>query len=178
MVIDETYIEYVESAYSIEKNISSLQNIMVIKSMSKVYGLSGARVAYLVGDSDYIRQLNGFIPPWSVSSLAQLAGIEALKNPEYYKPLYQKTHIMRNNMISALRKHDNIRVYDSVANFFLVQLLDEKLASDIFETLLNKQVFVRNCDSMSCQFKNKFLRIAVKNEVQNSRIIEELTKLL
>ncbi len=175
VLVDETYIEYVGSAYSVEPFIQEFPQLMVIKSMSKVYALSGARVAYLAGTKERIREINGYIPPWSVSLPAQIAAIEALKHPDYYETQYIKTHQMREQMIAELRKVSCIKVIDSVANFFLLQLLHtNQTASAICSMLEKENIFIRNCDSMSTQFRDKYIRIAVKSEEQNRKLLNRL----
>ena len=64
--IDETYVDYVDKSESIERFASESENVVVCKSMSKVYALSGLRVGYLCGPSSIIGPLRLLNPPWSV----------------------------------------------------------------------------------------------------------------
>lgn len=178
-VVDETYIEYVDKNYSLEKNVSDFENLVIIKSMSKVYALSGVRTGYIVADQKIIDELSGFIPPWAVSLVGQVAGVEALRDEEYYKEKYHETHRLRQEMASQLASIKSIKIYPSVANFFLIELLDERLKSEEIVTTLQKQnIYIRNTESMSTQFSNKFLRIAVKGSESNQRVALELIKSL
>lgn len=178
-VVDETYIDYVNKNYSLEKEVLNFNNLVIIKSMSKIYALSGVRVAYLIANTQIVEEVGQFIPPWAVSFVGQVAGVEALKEEEYYNLKYQETHKLRDEMISALSKLECIKIYPSVANFFLVELLGKDLeAGKIVAELQKDQVYLRNTESMSLQFSSKFIRIAVKNEESNRRVINGLTKLL
>lgn len=178
-VIDETYMEYVGKNYSLEKDVLSFGNLVVIKSMSKVYALSGVRAAYMIASPRIIEEIGNFIPPWAVSLVGQIAGVEALKDEGYYKEKYQETHKLRDEMITELSKIKSIKVYPSVANFFLLELLDEEAKSEDIVTRLRKQnIYIRNTESMSSQFGNKFLRIAVKDKDSNRKIVSELTRIL
>lgn len=85
MWIDETYIEYVGPENSLEEYAARSRNTVVCKSMSKVYALSGARVAYLCGPPMIAHELRMITPPWAVSLPAQLAATRALAAPEYYR---------------------------------------------------------------------------------------------
>lgn len=173
LVIDETYIDYINKSYSLEKEITRFSNLIIIKSMSKVYALSGLRVGYMVANKQIVDKISLYNPPWSVNMLGQLAGIEALQDEDYYKQKYAETHQLREETIASFKKNVNIRVYNSVANFFLVELLNNKFsADDIYKKLVKKNIYIRNCDSMSIQFKNSFLRIAVKNS-KNNKIISD-----
>lgn len=178
-VIDETYIEYVGRNYSLEKDVLNFENLVIIKSMSKVYALSGARVAYMVANPRIVEKIGNFIPPWSVSLVGQVAGVEALKDEKYYEGKYQETHQLKQEMIGELSKIKSIKIYPSVANFFLVELLDEEIKSEEIVTILHKQnIYIRNTESMSSQFSSKFIRIAVKSNESNRRIVSELVKIL
>lgn len=178
-VIDETYIDYVDKNLSLEKNILEFDNLVIIKSMSKVYALSGVRAGYIVASQKIIEELSGLVPPWAVSFVGQVAGVEAMRDEEYYKQKYEETHILREEMITQLSSLKSIRIYPSVGNFFLLELLDEELnAEEIVKSLQKQMIYLRNTESMSSQFSNKFIRIAVKNRESNQRVITELTKIL
>ncbi|OGY86954.1 MAG: hypothetical protein A2233_00475 [Candidatus Kerfeldbacteria bacterium RIFOXYA2_FULL_38_24] len=176
-IIDETYVEYVDKKQSLEKYTTKLNNLIVIKSMSKIYALSGARVAYMVANKKIINNLSSFIPPWSVSLLGQIAGVEALKDPKYYQKQYNKTHNLRKNFIKGLSDISSIKIFDSMANFFLVELINPKLsAKNIVNNLRKQKIYLRNCDSMSKQFKNDFVRITVREEKSNNKVTKALRK--
>src|SRR6185436_3843880 len=73
--VDETYIEYIGCEQSLGKFAARASNVVVCKSMSKVYALSGLRVAYLCAAPQMLEELRSFTPPWAVSLLAQVAGV-------------------------------------------------------------------------------------------------------
>ncbi len=177
-VIDESYIEYVNRNNSLEKEVLNFENFVIIKSMSKVYALSGVRVGYIIASEKIVDELSGFVPPWAVSLAGQVAGVEALKDEKYYQEKYLETHQLRKEMIDELSKIESIKIYPSVANFFLIELLNKTLnAEEIVQTFRKQNIYIRNPDSMSSQFGNKFLRIAVKNKELNNKIVSELEKI-
>jgi histidinol-phosphate aminotransferase len=178
-VVDETYIEYIGKQFSLEQEAIKNNNLVIIKSMSKVYALSGARVGYLVANRDITEKISQIIPPWSVSLVGQICAVEALKDEEYYLIKYNETQKLRKKMMNSLKDVSSIKLYDSVANFFLIELIDKKLKADaIVNALREKNVFIRNCNSMSKQFHNNFIRIAVKDDKSNKKIIKELKNLI
>ena len=127
--------------------------------------------------SSIINNLSSFIPPWSVSLLGQIAGVEALKDPKYYQKQYNKTHNLRKNFIKGLSDISSIKIFDSMANFFLVELINPKLsAKNIVNNLRKQKIYLRNCDSMSKQFKNDFVRITVREEKSNNKVTKALRK--
>ena len=178
-VIDETYVEYIDKKLSLESEAVKRKNLAIIKSMSKVYALSGARVGYIVAHEKIIDKVASFIPPWSVSLVAQIAGVEALRDRSYYAKKYKETHALRKSMIAELKKINSVTIYDSIANFFLIELLDKRMKADtIIEDLRKKKIYLRDCTSMSTQLKNNFIRVAVKNKEMNKIIVAALKKAL
>jgi histidinol-phosphate aminotransferase len=179
IVVDETYIEYAGKENSLEKNIVHQRNLVIIKSMSKVYSLSGARIGYLAAHKEIIDCLSVFIPPWAVSLFGQVAAIEALNDVKYYNEKHEFTHILRREVCAELSKISSIKIYDSIANFYLLELLNPKVtAQSVYEVLAKENIFVRNPDSMSTQFKGRFLRIAVKNQEMNKKITSAFKRIL
>lgn len=175
VLVDETYIEYVDRSRSLERDVARFDNLIVMKSMSKVYALSGLRVGYLVANTKIIGKLAKFSPPWAVSLAGQMAGIEALNDERYYQQRYQETHQLRADLTRQLSELPFLRVYPSVANFLLIELLDQHMsAQQIVHALKQHQIYVRNADSMSRQFDDKFLRIAIKPAHQQQRIVAAL----
>ncbi|HEY4506182.1 MAG TPA: histidinol-phosphate transaminase [Candidatus Paceibacterota bacterium] len=177
-VVDEAYIDYVGSDKSLEKEAATLSNLVVIKSMSKAYALSGARIAYLVAHTSIIDKVSRFVPPWSVSLVAQIAGVEALKDSEYYAQKYTETNQFREEFMQNLQM-PSVRIFGSVANFFLINLIGDGLsAKNIVSELRKEGIYIRNCDSMSKQFNDDFIRIAVKDRETNSKILDALKPFL
>lgn len=177
LVIDETYIEYVDSQKSMERDVLHHQNLVVIKSMSKVYAISGARVGYLVASPERVEEVAMVTPPWSVSLFGQIAAVEALNDWKYYEQRIAETHDLRRAMIEDLRSIPAIEVFESVGNYFLIHLKKHK-ASHIIDKLMKENIFVRNCNSMSNTFNDDYIRIAVKDAKSNQKIIDSMKKIL
>lgn len=179
VLVDETYVEYVGREQSLEQEVDHFPNLMIIKSMSKTYALSGARVGYLVASSDVIDRLAVFTPPWSVSLIGQIAAVEALNDEKYYDRMYKKTHELREDMCLSLTQVQSIDVLPSVGNFFLIYLKEKRLSAEtITKQLRTKDIYLRDCSSMSPQMKDDYIRIAVKDAKTNQRVIRALKKLL
>jgi histidinol-phosphate/aromatic aminotransferase/cobyric acid decarboxylase-like protein len=174
IVIDETYIEYAGQGESVEREACERSNVLVLKSMSKVYALSGMRVGYLVGAPAKVRLLAKWIPPWAVGLPAQVAAVEALSDSAYYERQYRRTRVLREELVCDLGRLSRIRVYPSITNFILVET--QSSAQQTLGRMRESNVFVRNCDSMSLRFADRFLRIAVKRRDENIRIAEAVLR--
>ncbi|MBS3175847.1 histidinol-phosphate aminotransferase family protein [Candidatus Woesearchaeota archaeon] len=179
LVIDETYIDFVGKDQSVEGLVPEHKNLVIIKSMSKVYALSGARVGYLAAHSDIIEQIRGHIPPWSVGLIGQVAGVEALKNEEYYEKRIAETHQLRENFATQLKEIPGITVYPSCTNFILLDISNTgKNSKQIYEELIKQNIYVRDVTSMGVQFDHNFIRIAVKDGQSNDKICSALKNIL
>jgi histidinol-phosphate/aromatic aminotransferase/cobyric acid decarboxylase-like protein len=170
-VIDETYIEYAGREESLEVEACKRQKLLVLKSMSKTYALSGMRVGYLVGVPSTVGALAKWVPPWAVSLPAQVAAVEALRDEAYYEARYRETNSLRNKLTSNLRRNPEITTYSSTTNFVLVETRTS--AQAIVESMRKSNVFIRNCDSMGMRFADRFLR-AVKCSAANASIADTL----
>jgi histidinol-phosphate/aromatic aminotransferase/cobyric acid decarboxylase-like protein len=170
--LDETYIDFVSSSQSLEKFASKSENVIVCKSMSKVYALSGARVAYLCCPPHLIEILKQFAPPWSISLPAQAAAIATLLDEVYYKQKYAETRILRASLKQNLQKLGVREIIDGVANYLLFYLPEHFPQIDEFlECCKQKNLFLRDVSNMGKSIGKNAVRIAVKDDATNNRMI-------
>jgi len=177
--LDETYVEYVGADQSLERFAASRPNIIVCKSMSKVYALSGLRVAYLCAAPGIINELRPLTPPWVVGLLAQVAAVNALEDLEYYAARYQETHALRYQLAEDLAVIPGLKVFPGVANFLLCQLpAGGADAAMVVQRCRTRGLFIRNAGAMGRSLGNQTIRIAVKNADTNQRIVNILKAVL
>jgi histidinol-phosphate/aromatic aminotransferase/cobyric acid decarboxylase-like protein len=176
--IDETYIEYAGADTSLEKYASASENIIVCKSMSKVYALSGARVAYLCAGSHIIKRLSAFAPPWSVSLPAQMAAITALEDNSYYVEKYRETHVLRVELAVGLKQLGFDPIIPGIANFLLCYLPAGKdNVTDFVENCKERGLYVRDVANMGA-IGYGGVRIAVKDRVTNNKMLKIIEDVL
>ena len=175
LVVDETYIDFVGMDESVERLVVDHKNLIVLKSMSKIYALSGARVGYLAAHVDVIELIRAYIPPWSVSLVGQVAAVEALKSEVYYKERIAQTHKFSYDFSQKLEGIPGLTVYPSCANFILLGIKDTgKNARQICAEINKQNIYIRNATSMSSQFNQDFIRIAVRDRDSNKKIYAAL----
>jgi histidinol-phosphate/aromatic aminotransferase/cobyric acid decarboxylase-like protein/GNAT superfamily N-acetyltransferase len=174
--IDETYIEYVGANQSLERFAATSTNIVVCKSMSKVYALSGVRVAYLCGPRHIMAELRAITPPWAVSLPAQVAAVRALQEPAYYRQRYDQTHAHREILARGLTEL-GFRVTPAVANFLLCQLpAGEMSVSEFVRRCREQNLFLRDVSNMGVN--TRAVRIAVKDGPTNQRMLDIISGVL
>ena len=169
--VDETYIEYAGADQSLERFAAESENVVVCKSMSKVFALSGARVAYLCAGCHQLEELRAITPPWVVSLPAQVAAVRALGSEDYYAARYEETHALRTELAAALASFD-WEVLPGVANFLLCQLpADGPDAETLVRACRTQGLFIRNAALMGSQLGDRVVRIAVKDAETDTRMI-------
>ncbi|MCX7013615.1 MAG: histidinol-phosphate transaminase, partial [Candidatus Sumerlaeota bacterium] len=177
--IDETYVEYAGAGQSLERFAALRDNVIVCKSMSKVYALSGARVAYLCASPCVLEGLRPLTPPWAVGLPGQIAAVHALNDPAYYAARYAETHMYREELVAELRMLGGIEVIPSVASFVLCHLPEDgPTAAEVVAECRKRGLYLRDVAAMGANLGVHALRIAVKDPETNVRIVEILNRVL
>ena len=172
--IDETYVDYVGPSQSLEQFAAASTNVVICKSMSKVYALSGARCAYLCGPGHLMDELRTISPPWAVSLPGQIAACEALRSVSYYRDRWNQTHVLREELSSGLRAL-GWDVLPGCANFVLCHLpLMQPEASAVVAECRRRNLFLRDVSNMGACFDARTLRVAVKDARTNAAMLEIL----
>ena len=166
--IDETYVDYVGAGESLEQFAAASRNVVVCKSMSKAYALSGLRVGYLCGPARLIEPLRAATPPWAVSLPAQIAAVKALEAPDYYAARYAETHALRARLAEEIESLGGIEVVPGVANFLLCHLSpDRPTAETLVAACRERGLFLRNAALTAPLLGDRAIRIAVKDAATN-----------
>jgi histidinol-phosphate/aromatic aminotransferase/cobyric acid decarboxylase-like protein/GNAT superfamily N-acetyltransferase len=184
--VDETYVDYVSPSrnpapgpgQSLEPFAARSENVIVCKSLSKVYALSGARAAYLCAGPHQLEELRAVTPPWVVSLPAQLAAVRALEDPDYFAARYAETAVLREQLSSALQDL-GLDVLPGIANFLLCFLPENgPTAAEVVRRCQAHNVFLRDAGVMGSQLGTHAVRIAVKDLPANQRIVSVLGEVL
>lgn len=176
--IDETYVDYAGADQSLERFAAQSENVIVCKSLSKVYALSGARAAYLCAGPHQLEALRAITPPWVVSLPAQVAAVRALENHAYYFARYAETHAARDRLALDLRAL-GWDVLPGIANFLLCHLPSTGPdAETIVQRCRAHGLFLRNARAMSQHLGDRTVRLAVKDPTTNARMLEVLRTVL
>ncbi len=177
--VDETYVEYCGKEQSLEKFAISTTNTVICKSMSKVYALSGLRAAYLCASAIQLEKLRSISPPWAVSLPAQIAALKAIKEVAYYEQCYALTHVLREEFTRKLLEIKSLEVIQSKANFVLCFLPEHGPdAATVVARCKEKGLFIRDVSSMGKNFNSHTLRIAIKDEHTNRKMLQILKEVI
>ncbi len=171
--IDETYIDFAPGVPTFEPHLPAFPNVIISKSLSKYYALSGLRIGCLEMEPSLVEELSRFSPPWSVGLPAQLAAVEALRAPTWYQQRVLETRALRDEMADQLSQLPGVSVVPSSTNFLLLHL-HQGGAARTAEEARTRNVFLRDCSSLTHHLKDRLIRSAVKDQASNQKIVEAL----
>jgi len=175
--IDEAYLEYVAAGESLESFAARSESVLVCKSMSKVYALSGTRAAYLCGPMHQLADLIPWTPPWAVSLVAQVAAVRALEDGAYYAQRYAETRQLRQMLAEGLRQFGIQEIVPGEANFLMFHLGEEHpVVEDLIKESRESGVYLRDVSSMGTRLGNRAMRIAVKDRRSNQAVMATLER--
>jgi histidinol-phosphate/aromatic aminotransferase/cobyric acid decarboxylase-like protein/N-acyl-L-homoserine lactone synthetase len=176
--IDETYVDFVGQDESLEALAAASSNVVVVKSMSKAYALSGVRAAYLCGPPRLIAEARRWCPPWAVSLPGQIAACEALACADYYRRRWQETGVLRSQLQAGLEAQ-GWDVVPGCANFLLCHLpFSAPDATRFVAELQTRGLFIRDVSGMGPTLGRRAVRIAVKDRPTNERMLTMLAAAL
>lgn len=173
VVIDEAYIAFTDrNALPL---LDEYPNVVVMRTLSKV-GLAGLRLGMLIGDPNWIEQIDKIRLPYNINLLTQKAAEFALQN--YHALLQQAAQIqqLRDGLIAELNTLPLDKIWPSDANFILVRTAEEQ-AKKIFQGLKEKGVLIKCLDGVNPLLRD-CLRITVGTVEENARLLESLKELL
>jgi threonine-phosphate decarboxylase len=176
VLLDEAFVDYCPEA-SLTAEINRFPNLIVFRSVTKFFGMPGLRVAYAAANVNISRQVQGAIPPWSITTLASLAASVAVQD-EAYKQRAIALNIDRRNRLQAAIEELGVRAYPSAANFLLLRIPDAINCEELWARLiLDDRIVLRNCTNYEA-LSDRHLRVAVRTDAENERLVEVLALVL
>ena len=180
LIFDESFIDFAEKEirYSLlnEEILNEYDNLIVVKSISKSYGVPGLRLGVLASsNTEYIKLIKKTNAIWNINSFA-----------EYYLQIYEKyskTYVIacdnvveeRNRLIQKLSKIKNLHVFPSQANFILCRLDGNNRSDKLAVTLLEKcNIFIKDLTGKKYFEEPKYIRLAIRNQEDDDALVEAL----
>ena len=172
LVVDDAYAEYMQNAdYKSGLDLfKNKENVFILRTFSKIYGLASLRVGWGYGSRKIIDALNIIKPPFNVNEVAQKAAIESLKDKKFI------TRSVKHNYFYATKLKDFLSNYDISsnkvsANFLLLNFNKCKLrAKSFYEKLKRKGIILRSTEE-GYKIKN-MLRLTIGSKEENIKFIK------
>lgn len=164
LVLDEAYAGFTEDPWESAALLEG-GNLLIVRSMTKDYGMAGLRLGYAMGREDVIQNLRRACPPWNVSAPAQAAGVYAVeKGGSFLQCSKARLARAKEELLSALERLGMAPIR-SQANFFLLKVGDGRAFR---ERLLERGLAVRDCASFGLP---EYVRIGVRSAAENRRLV-------
>jgi histidinol-phosphate aminotransferase len=173
VVLDEAYFDYVERS-DYPRSVEILrrrQNLVVLRTFSKVYGLAGLRIGYGIGAAGLLRELNKLRTPFNTSNVAQAAALAALDDAEHVRRSVASNRAGLQHVTRRLEAM-GVAVVPSVTNFVLVELGED--AQRVSDELLHRGVIVRPMGWMG--FPGA-IRVTVGTAEENEKFLAALAEI-
>jgi len=171
VVLDEAYFEF--HGKSLVRLTREYENLIVLRTLSKAFGLGGLRVGYAIGDPETMGYVSKLKPPFSIASISEVAALAALDDLGYMRGCVSKISRDRGRLYKAL--DSKFRAYPSRANFVLADV-SPMTSQEFFNRMLEQKIIVRTFGKIS-GFEGDYVRVAVGTEKQNKKLIEALDKI-
>lgn len=169
VVVDEAYVEFAD--YSVAPLITKYENLVVIRTFSKAFGLAGLRLGYCIADAEIIRALSENVRlPYPVNTVSLKVGTKILENIEVVDEAVKKTRIEREKLVKALNDINGVKAFESKTNFVLFRT--EKPSDKIHYGLLKKGVLIKEIGTI-LSFQN-CLRTTVGLPWMNAKLVGTL----
>jgi threonine-phosphate decarboxylase len=171
LIVDEAFIDFIPHESVIKKTISN-PHLIVLRSLTKFYALSGLRIGYAVLHRELFSAVQRFKEPWTVNTLAQLAGAAALRDAVYAGKTFDIVKEEKGYLEKKFKRM-GIEYYPSRVNFYLLKLNN---ALKVVSGMKTKGILVRDCSNFR-GLDSSYIRIAVRSRSENRRLLRELAKL-
>jgi histidinol-phosphate/aromatic aminotransferase/cobyric acid decarboxylase-like protein len=186
IIVDESFIHFADSATpdgelpSLTGITKRFDNVTVVKSMSKDFGIAGIRAGYAIMPAERVTQLldHGYL--WNTSGIAEYF-FSLFDRPQFleqYLGELSSYKLFIDKFTSTTKKFDFIQAFETSANFQLMKL-PENVSSDVVAALMliRHGVYVRSCGD-KIGLDGEFLRVAIRTEPENEKILDALADIL
>ena len=182
LIVDESFLDFAHPENRLSLLDKSLldenPHLIVIKSISKSYGVPGLRLGFLAsGDQALIAELKKEISIWNINSFAEFYMQIFIKYKDDYNRACERFLAERERFLNRLRQIAFLRVIPSEANYFLCEVLPPYTSTQLCTTLLERNILIKNCATKAGFEGKSYIRIAIRDQRDNDRLISSLSDL-
>ncbi len=176
-IIDESYLPFAPPGKARSMAHFPLENVIVLWSASKIFGMPGLRAGFLIAAPDVVARFRQFARPWCVNSLAQAAiaylGSQKPAVLEFIRRTAAFLEAQRALFRQRLGKFDALTIYPSVTSYLLIRLPAPVTADDLCEDLARGRLLIRDCGNFH-GLSRQYVRVALKSAEINALAAERI----
>ncbi|MBH1941515.1 aminotransferase class I/II-fold pyridoxal phosphate-dependent enzyme [Mobilitalea sibirica] len=181
VMVDETYVEFAEDIRGITSAplTNYYNNLIILRGISKFFAAPGLRLGYAIcGNADLLKEMNQRKNPWTINSLAAIAGEIMFADEAYIKETRTLIANERKRICSILKTNKNVKCFNPIANFVLVKILKDDITSlDLFEAAIREGLMIRDCSTFPF-LNNKYIRFCFMTPELNNKLLQVLLEVL
>jgi len=175
-IIDESYLPFVPTRQGESLSRCGLDNVIVLWSVSKIFGMPGLRAGFLVANPLVVDRFRRFMQPWCVNSLAQEAvGFLGDHRPEV-GAFIEQTHAYlaaEGRLLGERLRSGRLTLYPSTTSYFLLGLPPDRTADAVCRALAEQRFLIRNCANFH-GLNERYIRVALKDAATNAAVARHL----
>jgi len=183
LVVDESFIDFAEkgAAESLEMDIAEHQNLAVMKSMSKAYGICGLRIGYLLTANEQLAaRMRDGLHIWNLNGFAEAFLRMA---PDYRQEFAESCELVRSErdaFYEQLRAISGLAVTRPDANFIFCRLPDDAPSGPVVERALfvERNIYIKHCADKTMPEADRYVRIASRTPAENTALVAALIGVL
>ncbi len=183
IIVDESFVDFAEEDDSTlihEEIINKYKNLVIVKSISKSYGVPGIRLGILVSaDEEMVACMKKEVAIWNINSFGEFY----MQIEEKYKKDYEVSLVKlkgeRRKLADALAGIEGLRVIPSQANYIMVEITHGMTSKEVTKRMLLKyNIFIKDLTKKIQMGEKQFVRIAVRNSEDNARLVNAFKEVL
>lgn len=179
LVVDESFVDFADADYDpsllTQDIISSNPALIVVKSISKSFGVPGLRLGILASnDIELINKIKKDVSIWNINSFAEYYLQIYEKYAKNYAVAMEKFKAVRKDYINKLSDIEGLRVIPSQANYVLCEVTSGRTSRELAEDLLEQDILIKDLSTKTGFNGQNYIRLAVRDEADNNRIVEAL----
>lgn len=183
LIVDESFVDFamdgLNSSLLYNELLESYPNLIVMKSISKSYGVPGLRLGVLAtSDVELISWMKTNVAIWNINSFAEFYMQIFGKYESDYKMACEKFVAERSRFFKSLQRISFLRVIPSQANYFLCEVTNKYTSSELTRILLcENDILIKDCGTKKAFGGRNYIRIAVRGKEENNKLVEVLLSL-
>ena len=183
LIVDESFVDFAEggldSSLLLDSILDSYPHLIVLKSISKSYGVPGLRLGILASSNrQVIDRIRKEVSIWNINSFAEFYMQIYGKYESDYRKACERFQSERTRFYKELSSISFLRVIPSQANYFLCEVIAKYSSTALTRLLLySSNILIKDCSTKQAFNNGNYIRIAIRNEADNNKLLSRLKEL-